>query len=46
MSEQQSKLPQAIFIMGPTASGKTDLAVDLVEQYSCELISVDSALSL
>ncbi len=44
MSEQQSKLPKAIFIMGPTASGKTDLAVDLVEQYPCELISVDSAL--
>ena len=30
--------------MGPTASGKTDLAVDLVDQYPCELISVDSAL--
>ena len=30
--------------MGPTASGKTDLAVDLVEKYPCELISVDSAL--
>ena len=30
--------------MGPTASGKTDLAVDLVKQYPCDLISVDSAL--
>ena len=30
--------------MGPTASGKTDLAVDLVERHNCELISVDSAL--
>ena len=30
--------------MGPTASGKTDLAVDLVERHDCELISVDSAL--
>jgi len=37
-------LPPAIFIMGPTASGKTDLAVNLVEHYPCELISVDSAL--
>ena len=30
--------------MGPTASGKTDLAVDLVDRFPCELISVDSAL--
>lgn len=44
MSSQANKLPRAIFIMGPTASGKTDLAVDLVERYNCELISVDSAL--
>lgn len=30
--------------MGPTASGKTDLAVRLVEELPCEIISVDSAL--
>ncbi len=30
--------------MGPTASGKTALAVDLVQRMSCEIISVDSAL--
>ena len=30
--------------MGPTASGKTDLAIGLAEQLDCELISVDSAL--
>jgi len=30
--------------MGPTASGKTDLAVSLVERLNCEIISVDSAL--
>jgi tRNA dimethylallyltransferase len=30
--------------MGPTASGKTDLAVALVESLPCEIISVDSAL--
>ena len=36
--------PPAIFLMGPTASGKTDLAVALHEQLPCELISVDSAL--
>src|SRR5690554_5174977 len=38
------KLPPAIFLMGPTASGKTDLALQLVDTLSCEIISVDSAL--
>ncbi|MEK7990471.1 MAG: tRNA (adenosine(37)-N6)-dimethylallyltransferase MiaA [Thiotrichaceae bacterium] len=33
-----------IFLMGPTAAGKTDLAVALVKQLNCEIISVDSAL--
>jgi tRNA dimethylallyltransferase len=37
-------LPKAIFLMGPTASGKTDLAVRLVEALPLEIISVDSAL--
>jgi tRNA dimethylallyltransferase len=37
-------LPSAIFLMGPTASGKTDLAVELVRRLPCEIISVDSAL--
>jgi tRNA dimethylallyltransferase len=37
-------LPKAIFLMGPTASGKTDAAVALTQQYPVELISVDSAL--
>jgi tRNA dimethylallyltransferase len=30
--------------MGPTASGKTDLAEQLAQQHDCELVSVDSAL--
>jgi tRNA dimethylallyltransferase len=30
--------------MGPTASGKTALALKLVEQFPCDIISVDSAL--
>ncbi len=30
--------------MGPTASGKTALAMELVENHRCEIISVDSAL--
>ena len=39
-----ASLPPAIFIMGPTAAGKTDLAVALQQYLGCELISVDSAL--
>jgi tRNA dimethylallyltransferase len=38
------KLPHAIFLMGPTASGKTGVAVELVRHLPVELISVDSAL--
>lgn len=30
--------------MGPTASGKTDLAVELVRRLPCDVISVDSAM--
>lgn len=40
----QTKLPPAIFLMGPTASGKTGTAVDLYTKLPVELISVDSAL--
>ena len=36
--------PPAIFLMGPTAAGKTDLAIELTRVLPCELISVDSAL--
>jgi tRNA dimethylallyltransferase len=41
---QAAPRPPAILIMGPTASGKTDLAVKLVERLPCEIVSVDSAL--
>jgi tRNA dimethylallyltransferase len=34
----------AIFLMGPTASGKTGAAVELLQRLPVELISVDSAL--
>jgi len=34
----------AILLLGPTATGKTDLAVSLCERYPCDVISVDSAL--
>lgn len=37
-------LPSAVFLMGPTAAGKTDLAVRLVERLPLEILSVDSAL--
>jgi tRNA dimethylallyltransferase len=36
--------PPAILLMGPTASGKTSLALDLARVLPCEIISVDSAL--
>jgi tRNA dimethylallyltransferase len=35
---------RAVLLMGPTGSGKTDLAVQLTEQLPLEIISVDSAL--
>lgn len=37
-------LPPAVLLMGPTATGKTDLAVQLCDRYPFEIISVDSAL--
>ncbi|WBM70259.1 tRNA (adenosine(37)-N6)-dimethylallyltransferase MiaA [Buttiauxella sp. WJP83] len=44
MTEVKQNLPQAIFLMGPTASGKTALAINLRKTLPVELISVDSAL--
>jgi len=38
-----SKLPPAILLMGPTASGKTAAAMALARRFPVELISVDSA---
>ncbi len=37
-------MPPAIFLMGPTASGKTALAMELHDRLPCDIISVDSAL--
>lgn len=39
-----ANLPPAIFLMGPTASGKTGAAVYLHSKLPVEIISVDSAL--
>ncbi len=36
--------PLAIFLMGPTASGKTALACALADRFPLDLVSVDSAL--
>ncbi len=37
-------LPPAIFLMGPTASGKTDVAIRLAQEYPIDIISVDSSM--
>lgn len=39
-----SALPRVILLMGPTASGKTALGIELAKQLNGEIISVDSAL--
>jgi tRNA dimethylallyltransferase len=41
---QDKPNPHAIFLMGPTASGKTALSVRLAQELNGEIISVDSAL--
>ena len=41
---QKTTHPHAIFLMGPTASGKSTLAVQLAQALNGEIISVDSAL--
>ena len=35
--------PRAVLLMGPTASGKTAVAIELAKRYPLEIISVDSA---
>lgn len=45
MSEVNTQIkPKAIFLMGPTASGKTALAISLRQKLPVDIISVDSAL--
>ncbi|MDE2089615.1 MAG: tRNA (adenosine(37)-N6)-dimethylallyltransferase MiaA [Gammaproteobacteria bacterium] len=39
-----SPRPPAVFLMGPTCSRKTELAVDLVRRLPCAIVSVDSAM--
>lgn len=42
--EEQEKWPFVLALMGPTASGKTQLALYLADMLNGEIISVDSAL--
>jgi tRNA dimethylallyltransferase len=44
LAEHWSRLRPAVFLSGPTATGKTGLAVDLVQQFPFEILSVDSAM--
>jgi tRNA dimethylallyltransferase len=37
------KISPAIFLLGPTASGKSELAVELAQDFPLEIVSVDSA---
>ena len=37
-------MPAVVCLMGPTASGKTDVALQLTKEFPLDLISVDSAL--
>ena len=40
----EDRRPRALALMGPTASGKTALALDWAERFGGEIVSVDSAL--
>lgn len=43
LRQQMNDSAFVICLMGPTASGKTDLALQLAEQFPIEIINVDSA---
>jgi tRNA dimethylallyltransferase len=43
-AELLKDLPPAIFLMGTTATGKTDLAIELCQKLPCDIISVDSVM--
>ena len=44
MKRHAFKTSPIICLMGPTVSGKTPLAVEMVKRFPCEIISVDSAM--
>ncbi len=41
---QQTQKPPVVLIVGPTAVGKTELAIQLVERFNGEIVSADSRL--
>ena len=41
---QKRSMNKVLSIMGPTASGKTDLAIRLSEKFNLEIISIDSVM--
>ena len=44
MDKKILKKNDVLCLMGPTASGKTALAMELVKRFPCDIISVDSAM--
>ena len=44
MDVRHAPVPWAILLLGPTAAGKTDLALELVRRLPCDIVSVDSAM--
>lgn len=44
MSASAAERPLVLALMGPTASGKTALAIELAQRFGGEIVSVDSAL--
>ena len=44
MMLQKRSMNKVLSIMGPTASGKTDLAIRLSEKFNLEIISIDSVM--
>ena len=41
-SKSQKRLPKALFVVGPTASGKTDLALKIAERFHGEIVNADA----
>lgn len=42
MPRREHPAPPLLFLLGPTAVGKTDLALALAEELGCEIVGVDS----